>query len=81
MKKIAYIEIDTHAEIAQDFIEIMQDSHEFEVDYYFSQKIKNQIKESKENVFLSDSSMIIDQLKFISIIFLKRKVRKVFFTI
>lgn len=63
MKKIAYIEIDTHAEIAQDFIEIMQDSHEFEVDYYFSQKIKNQIKESKENVFLSDSSMIIDQLK------------------
>lgn len=63
MKKIAYIEIDTHAEIAQDFIEIMQDSHEFEVDYYFSQKIKNQIKESRETIFLSDSSMIMDQLK------------------
>ena len=63
MKKIAYIEIDTHAEVAQDFIEIMQDSHEFEVDYYFSQKIKNQIKESDENIFLSDSSMIFNQLK------------------
>ena len=63
MKKIAYIEIDTHAEVAQDFIEIMQDSHEFKVDYYFSQKIKNQIKESGENIFLSDSSMIFDQLK------------------
>ena len=63
MKKIAYIEIDTHAEVAQDFIEIMQDSHEFEVDYYFSQKIRNQIKESGENIFLSDSSMIFDQLK------------------
>ncbi|MFP3593684.1 hypothetical protein [Chryseobacterium sp. SIMBA_038] len=63
MKKIAYIEIDTHAEIAQDFIEIMQDSNEFEVDYYFSQRIKNQIKESRENIFLSDSSMIMDQLK------------------
>lgn len=63
MKKIAYIEIDTHAEVAQDFIEIMQDSHKFKVDYYFSQKIKNQIKESDENIFLSDSSMIFDQLK------------------
>ncbi|MEI7489648.1 MAG: hypothetical protein WCJ72_19965, partial [Chryseobacterium sp.] len=60
MKKIAYIEIDTHAEIAQDFIEIMQDSREFKVDYYFSQRIINQIKESKDNIFLSDSSMIMD---------------------
>lgn len=63
MKKIAYIEIDTHAEIAQAFMEIIRGSKEFEVDYYFSKKIKNQIKESGETVFLSDSSMIIDQLK------------------
>ncbi|MDH6252860.1 glycosyltransferase involved in cell wall biosynthesis [Chryseobacterium sp. H1D6B] len=63
MKKIAYIEIDTHAEIAQSFMEIIQDSQEFAVDYYFSKKIKDQIKENNESVFLSDSSMILDQLK------------------
>jgi glycosyltransferase involved in cell wall biosynthesis len=63
MKKVAYIEIDTHAEIAQSFMEITQDSQEFAVDYYFSKKIKDQIKENNESVFLSDSSMILDQLK------------------
>lgn len=63
MKKIAYIEIDTHAEIAQDFMNVMCGSQEFSVDYYFSEKIKNQIVESEESVCLSDSSMILNQLK------------------
>ncbi len=63
MKKIAYIEIDTHAEIVQSFLEIMKDSTEFSVDYYFSKKIKNQINDYDESVFLSDSSMILEQLK------------------
>ncbi|ASW74431.1 hypothetical protein IQ37_05040 [Chryseobacterium piperi] len=63
MKKIAYIEIDTHAEIAQAFMNVMKGSHEFEVDYYFSKKIKDQVKVDGEAVFLSDSSMISDQLK------------------
>ncbi|KUJ52707.1 glycosyltransferase [Chryseobacterium sp. JAH] len=62
MKKIAYIEIDTHAEIAQDFIDLLHDSKEFSVDYYFSEKIKNQIIEGEEVVHISDSSMILDQL-------------------
>lgn len=62
MKKIAYIEIDTHAEIAQDFMNLMHDSKEFSVDYYFSEKIKNQIRENDETVHVSDSSMILDQL-------------------
>ena len=62
MKNIAYIEIDTHAEIAQDFMDVMHDSKAFSVDYYFSVKIKNQIKESDEFVHVSDSSMILDQL-------------------
>lgn len=62
MKKIAYIEIDTHSEIAQDFMDLMHDSKEFSVDYYFSEKIKSQIKESDESVYVSDSSMILDQL-------------------
>jgi hypothetical protein len=63
LKKIAYIEIDTHAEIAADFMNLMNDSKEFSVDYYFSQRIKNQIQTSDEAVFLSDNSMILDQLK------------------
>lgn len=63
MKKIAYIEIDTHAEIAQAFMDIMKDSSEFSVDYYFSKKIKDLVIENGETVFLSDSSMIMEQLK------------------
>lgn len=63
MKKIAYIEIDTHAEIAQAFMDIMKGSGDFAVDYYFSKRIKDQINDSNEAVFLSDSSMILDQLK------------------
>ncbi|WP_223601756.1 hypothetical protein [Chryseobacterium sp. GVT01B] len=63
MKKIAYIEIDTHAEIAQSFMDIMKGSKDFAVDYYFSKRIKDQVIESNEAVFLSDSSMILDQLK------------------
>jgi len=63
LKKIAYIEIDTHAEIAQNFLGVMRGSENFEVDYYFSEKIKKQIQTDRENVFLSDSSMIIEQLK------------------
>ena len=39
MKKIAYIELDTHAEIALNFMELMNDSNAFSVDYYFSEKI------------------------------------------
>jgi len=62
LKKIAYIEIDTHAEIAQDFMNLMHDSQEFSVDYYFSEKIKNQIEENGNVVHISDPSMILDQL-------------------
>lgn len=63
MKKIAYIEIDTHAEIAQSFMDIMEGSQSFSVNYYFSKKIKDQIVDHGEAIFLSDSSMILDQLK------------------
>ncbi|MGG5210126.1 hypothetical protein ACQWU4_14465 [Chryseobacterium sp. MIQD13] len=63
MKKIAYIEIDTHAEIAQAFINIMKHSSDFNVDYYFSKKIKDLVEEDGEQVFLSDSSMLLEQLK------------------
>jgi hypothetical protein len=63
VKKIAYIEIDTHAEIAQAFMDIMEETQHFAVDYYFSKKIKDQISRHDKAVYLSDSSMILDQLK------------------
>lgn len=60
MKKIAYIELDTHAEIAANFMELMNDSRDFSVDYYFSEKIlktlglnetENIIKTTPETLF------------------------------
>lgn len=63
MKKIAYIEIDTHAEIARNFMDLMQGSEKFAVDYYFSEKILRQIGEHQVNVFLTESSVLLDQLK------------------
>lgn len=39
MKRIAFIELDTHAEIAANFFEIMRDSSHFNVDFFFSEKI------------------------------------------
>lgn len=63
MKKIAYIEIDTHAEIAADFMDLMNDSKEFSVDYYLSERILKQVGNHHQNVYLSDSSTILEQLK------------------
>lgn len=44
-------------------MEIMEGLPSFSVDYYFSEKIKSQIADHPEQVFLSDSSMILEQLK------------------
>lgn len=63
MKKIAYIELDTHAEIARNFIDLMQDSSEFSVDYYFSKKISKQIGQTADNIFVAESSDIFNILK------------------
>lgn len=57
--KIAYIELDTHAEIADNFRKIMENSQKISADYYFSEKIlrilgkqegQNIIKVSAENL-------------------------------
>ena len=51
MKRIAYIELDTHAEIAANFMELMDDSEEFVVDYYFSETYLK-----KQNIFNIDAT-------------------------
>lgn len=62
MKKIAYIELDTHAEIADNFMELTADSKEFEVDYYFSERIIKRIGKHHSNIHLSESTELLNQL-------------------
>lgn len=67
MKKIAYIELDTHAEIALNFMELMNDSKAFSVDYYFSEKILKflgfaQNDKLPENIKKATSENLIQQL-------------------
>lgn len=63
MKKIAYIELDTHAEIANNFFELTKDSTEFSVDFYFSEKIFKLLKLEGQNIFLADYSELLEVLK------------------
>jgi hypothetical protein len=62
LKKIAYIELDTHAEIAGNFMKLMSDSKTFEVDYYFSERIIKQIGKHHSNIYLSESTELLNQL-------------------
>ena len=63
MKKIAYIELDTHAEIALNFMELMNDSKVFSVDYYFSEKIlKTLVLKETENIKKVTPENLIQQL-------------------
>ncbi len=63
MKKIAYIELDTHAEIAANFMELMNESREFSVDYYFSEKILKTLGLNlTENIKKTKSEKLFQQL-------------------
>ena len=63
MKKIAYIELDTHAEIALNFMELMNDSKELSVDYYFSEKILKTLGlQETENIKKATPENLIQQL-------------------
>lgn len=64
MKKIAYIEIDTHAEIAGSFLELTKDSEKLSVDFYFSKRILDllDLKEN-QNIFLVTPENILSILK------------------
>lgn len=63
MKRIAYIELDTHAELANNFFELTKDSTHFSVDFYFSEKIYKLLKLEGQNVFLTDYSELLEVLK------------------
>ncbi|MPT30321.1 MAG: hypothetical protein E2600_01370 [Chryseobacterium sp.] len=63
MKKIAYIELDTHAELATNFYELTKDSDEISVDFYFSEKIFKFLDIHEKNVFLTDYSQLLEVLE------------------
>ncbi|MDO5615652.1 MAG: hypothetical protein Q4G16_05645 [Cruoricaptor ignavus] len=61
--KIAYIELDTHAEIAANIIDLLSESDEVSVDYYFNEKIFNQLQINENQYFIkSNSKNILEQL-------------------
>lgn len=62
LKKIAYIELDTHAEIAGNFMAIMNASKEFEVDYYFSERVIKHLGQHESNIHLSENTELLTQL-------------------
>ena len=63
-KQIAYIEIDTHAEIAENFAELTKNSEKFSVDFYFSKKILNRLDYSEiENIIETEPENLLEKLK------------------
>lgn len=63
MKKIAFVELDTHAEIAGNFLTLMSNSYQFEVDYFFSPKIEKFIAKSSENIILTTPKTLLSELR------------------
>lgn len=63
MIRIAYIELDTHAEIAANFRELLTDQAELTVDFYFSEKILRILNLApSETIFRSTAERLFAQL-------------------
>ena len=63
MRKIAYIELDTHAEIATNYMELSQEFHAVEMDFYLSEKIVRLLPEKlKHKAILCNSETILGML-------------------
>lgn len=62
MMKIAYIELDTHAEIAKNFFQLFEDSERIKIDFFLSEKIYKILNIRADNVMMSEPSIVLDQL-------------------
>ncbi|MGV4414249.1 hypothetical protein [Chryseobacterium sp. T1] len=62
MKNIAYIELDTHAEIALNFYKLIKDSLHVTVDFFFSERICKTLDLQCDNVKISTPELILNQL-------------------
>jgi len=63
MKKIAYLELDTHAELANNFYELTKNSGGISVYFYFSEKIYKFLNLHAKNIFLIDYSELLEALE------------------
>lgn len=64
MKDIAYIELDCHAEVVNNFMTLMECSKKFRVDYFLSSDVMKQLAVSSlHNIFPADKKNICHQLK------------------
>lgn len=63
MKKIAYIELDTHAEIARNMMELLAESSQFGTTFFFSPKIAKQVGRDTENVIVTKPENLLNQMK------------------
>ncbi|NAW51064.1 hypothetical protein GNY06_06665 [Elizabethkingia argentiflava] len=63
MKKIAYIELDTHAELAVNFIELTRDINFLHIDYFFSRKVSDRINEGGNNIYIAEASDLLKKLE------------------
>ena len=61
MKKIAYIELDTHAEIVKDFSNYIKNSENIRCDFYLSKKIIDIVCDI-DNMYLTSPKTIVDDL-------------------
>lgn len=62
--RIAYVEIDTHAEIAHNFRELMRDLEGIEVDYFFSKKIMTTLcLAPSENIYETSADTLCSLLE------------------
>ncbi len=62
--RLAYIELDTHAEIVSQFHSLMKDSQKFSVDYFFSERISSQVGIASSNIVITDPKSLEKQLKY-----------------
>lgn len=62
LKNIAYIELDTHAEIALNFYKLVKDSRYLTVNFFFSERVYNTLGLDDDNIKISTPDSIIEQL-------------------
>lgn len=63
MRNIAFVELDTHAEIVAGFMDLLVDSYEFYIDYYLSQKVFDRIPNPKRDVTIVEPGNLMKKLK------------------
>ncbi|WP_333852901.1 hypothetical protein [Epilithonimonas sp.] len=63
MKRIAYVELDTHAELANNFYELTKGSQDISIDFYFSEKVFKLLNIHEKNVYLTDYSQLLETLE------------------